>query len=130
MPKLSKLIKPINDILKYCNTVDPVDNIQPLPLYAKGKGKGKKHSPNIQKYWLPIYTTNFEAIKSLIVHTPVLHLPAGTGCFYLECDLTAKHVSSIPYQIQNGTKHDIAFTVQKCQTPLAATQAQYLNYVA
>ncbi len=67
LPKLSKLIKPINDILKKLNKVDPADKISPLPLYAKGKGKGKKRSPDIQKYWIPIHTTNFEAIKSLIV---------------------------------------------------------------
>ncbi len=35
LPKLSELIKPINDILKNCNKVDPADIIQPLPLYAK-----------------------------------------------------------------------------------------------
>ncbi len=69
LSKLSELIKPINDILKNCK-------IKPLPLYAKGKGKGRKRSPNIQKYWLPIHTTNFEAIKSLIVQALVLHLPA------------------------------------------------------
>ncbi len=109
LPKLSELFKPINDILKNCNKVDPADKIQPLPLYAKGKGKGRKHSPNIQKYWLPIHTTNFEAIKSLIVQAPVLHLPAHTGCFNLECDSNAKHVGLVLYQVQNGTKHVIAF---------------------
>ncbi len=71
LPKISELIKPINDILKNCNKVDPADKIQSLPLYAKGKGKGRKCSTNIQKYWLPIHTTNFEAIKSLIVQAPV-----------------------------------------------------------
>ncbi len=65
LPKLSELIKPINDILKNCNKVDAADKIQPLPLYDKGKGIGRKRSPNIQKFWLPIHTTNFEAIKSL-----------------------------------------------------------------
>ncbi len=109
LPKLSELFKPINDILKKCNKVDPADKISPLPLYAKGKGKGKKRSPDIQKYWMPIYTTNFEAIKSLIMKARVLHLPAGTGCFYLECDSNAKHVGSVLYQIQNGSKHVIAF---------------------
>ncbi len=109
LPKLSELIKPINDILKNCNKVYPADKIQPLPLYTKGKGKGRKCSPNIQKYWLPIHTTNFEAIKSLIVLAPVLHLPACTGRFYLECDLSAEHVGLVLYQIQNGTKHVIAF---------------------
>ncbi len=39
----------------------------------------------------------------------VLHLPACTGRFYLECDSSAKHVGSVLYQIQNGTKHVIAF---------------------
>ncbi len=82
LPKLSELIKPINDILKNYNKVDSADKIQPLPLYAKGQ----KLSLNIQKYCLPIHTTNFQAIKSLIVQAPVLHLPARIGCFYLECD--------------------------------------------
>ncbi len=109
LPKLSELIKPINDILKNCNKVNPADKIQPLLLYAKGKSKGRKCSPNIEKYWLSIHTTNFEAIKSLIVQAPVLHLPAHTGRFYLECDSSAKHVGSELYQIQNGTKHVIAF---------------------
>ncbi len=109
LPKLSELIKPINDILKNCNKVDPDDKIQPLPLYAKGKGKGRKRSPNIQKYWLPIHDTNFEAIKSLIVQAPVLHLPACTGRFYLGCDSSAKHVGLVLYQKENGTKHVITF---------------------
>ncbi len=109
LPKQSQLIKPINNILKKCNKVNPADKISLLPLYAKGKGKGKKHSPDIQKYWMPIHTTNFEAIKSLIVQVPVLHLPARTSRFYLKCDSSAKHVGSVLYQIQNGTKHAIAF---------------------
>ncbi len=100
MPKLSELIRPINNILKKCN-------ISPLPLYAKGKGK--KRSPDIQKYWMPLHTTNFEAIKSLIMQAPVLHLPACTGRFYLECDSSAKHIGSVLYQIQNGSKNVIAF---------------------
>ncbi len=105
----SELIKPINDILKNYKKVVPADKIQPLPLYTKGKGKVSKLSPDIQKYLLPIHTTNFEVIKSLIVQAPVRHLPACTGCFYLECDSSAKHVGSVLYQIQNGTKHVIAF---------------------
>ncbi len=104
-----ELIKPINDILKNYNKVDPANTIQPLPLYAKGKGKGRKCSPNIQKYWFTIHTTNFEAIKSLIVQAPVLHLPACTGRFYPEYDSSAKHFGSVLYQLQNGTKHVIAF---------------------
>ncbi len=107
MPKLSELIKPINDILKKCNKVDSADIISSLPLYAKGKGK--KCSPDIQKYWMPIHTTNFEAINSLIVQAPVLHLPAHTGRFYLECDSSAKHIDSVLYFIQNGSEHVIAF---------------------
>ncbi len=61
----------------------------------KVKAKVKKRSPDIQKYWMPIHTTNFEAIKSLIV--PVLHLPERTGHFYPECDSSAKHVGSVLY---------------------------------
>ncbi len=108
LPKLSELILK-NDILKKCNKVDPADKISPLRLYAKGKGKGKKHSPDIQKNWMPIHTTNCKAIKSLIVQAPVLRLPARTGRFYLECDSGAKHVGSVLYQIQNDTKYVIAF---------------------
>ncbi len=70
-------------------------------------------------YWLPIHTTNFEAIKSLIVQAPVLHLPACTQCFYLECDSSTKHVGSVLYQIQNGTNMLLPFTVQQCQMQLA-----------
>ncbi len=40
LPKLSELIKPINDIQKNCNKVDPADKIQPLPL-LKAKAKVK-----------------------------------------------------------------------------------------
>ncbi len=110
LPKLSELIKPIiNDILRKCTKVKTADKIRPLPTYAKVRGKGKKRSPDIQKYWLPIHKTNFEAIKELIVQAPVLHLSARTGHFYLECDFSAKHVGSVLYQIQNGTKHVIAF---------------------
>ncbi len=76
LTKLSELIKPINDILKKCNKVAPADKISPLPTYAKGKGRGRKRSPDTQKYWMPIHTSNFEAIKVLIVQSPMLHLPA------------------------------------------------------
>ncbi len=38
LPKLSELIKPINDILKKCNKVNQAVKISPLPLYVKGKG--------------------------------------------------------------------------------------------
>ncbi len=75
-PKLSKLIKQINDILEKCNKVVPAYKIRPLPTYVKGKGRGRKHSTDIQKYWMPIHTSNFEAIKALIIQAPVLHLPA------------------------------------------------------
>ncbi len=85
------------------------DTISPLPTYAKGSGKGKKRPQDIQKYWLPIHTENFEAIKELIVQAPVLHFPGRKGHFYLECDSSTKHVGSVLYPIQNGTKHVIAF---------------------
>ncbi len=58
---------------------------------------------------LPNHTINFEAMKSLMMQALVLHLPACTGCFYLECYSSAKHFGSVLYQIQNGTKHVIAF---------------------
>ncbi len=52
LPKLSDLIKPINDILKKYNKVAPANKISPLPTYAKGKGKVRKLSSPIQKYWM------------------------------------------------------------------------------
>ncbi len=109
LPKLSELIKPINDIIKKCNKLSKESKIQPLATYNKGKGPGRKRSPNILKFWTPIYTKNFEAIKSLIVEAPILHLPSRNGKFYLECDSSTKHVGSVLYQIQNGNKHVIAF---------------------
>ncbi len=45
----------------------------------------------------------------MIVHAPVLHLPARSSHFYLECDSSIKLVGSVLYQIQKGTKHVIAF---------------------
>ncbi len=63
LPKISKLIIPINDILKKCNKVNKADKISPLTTYAKWKGLGKGRSTDIQKFWIPIHTTNFEAIK-------------------------------------------------------------------
>ncbi len=74
--KLSELIKPMNDILKLCNKDNRCDKIPPLGDYTKGKGKGKRHSPDIQKYWLQLHSANFQMIKDHIVQTPVLHLPA------------------------------------------------------
>ncbi len=109
LPKLSELIKHINDILKKCNKVNKVDQICPLSTYAKAKGSVKKRSADIQKFWMPVHITNFEAIKSLIVKAPILHLPARTGRFYLECDSSTKHVGSVLYQMQNVHKHVIPF---------------------
>ncbi len=43
------------------------------------------------------------------MQAPVLHLPARSGRFYLECDSNAKHVCSVLYEIQNGSKYVIAF---------------------
>ncbi len=79
LPKLSELIKPINDILRKCNKVNKEDKISPLLTYAKGKVSGEKRSPDIQKFWMPIHITNCEAIKSLNVKAPILLLPARTG---------------------------------------------------
>ncbi len=58
---------------------------------------------------MPIHTTNFEPIKSLILQDPVQHLPACTSSFNLESDSSAKHVASVLYKIQNVSKHVIAF---------------------
>ncbi len=41
LPKLSDLIKPINDILKKCNKIDKADKISSLATYTKGKGSGR-----------------------------------------------------------------------------------------
>ncbi len=65
LPKLSELIKPINVILKKCNKINKVDKINPLATYNKGKGSGRKSSPDIHKFWMPIHSKNFEAIKTL-----------------------------------------------------------------
>ncbi len=97
LPKPPKLIKPINDILKKCYKVNKEDKISPLSTYAKGKGSDKKRCPDIENFWMQIHTTNFEAIKSLIVKAPILHLPTRTDRFYLECDSSAKHVGSVLY---------------------------------
>ncbi len=43
------------------------------------------------------------------MQAPILHLPACIGHFYLECNTSAKHVGWVLYQIQNGSKHVIAF---------------------
>ncbi len=83
--------------------------IQPLATYLKVKGPVRKKSPDIQAFWRTIHTRNFEAIKSLIVEAPILHLPSKNGKFYLDCDSSAKHVGSVLYQIQNGYKRIIAF---------------------
>ncbi len=79
LPKLSELIKPMNDILKLCNKDKKCDKIYPLGDYTKGKGKGKRRSPYTQKHWLPLHSANFQMIKDLIVQAPVLHLPARSG---------------------------------------------------
>ncbi len=42
LPKLSELIKTINNILKKCTKFMTADKISPLPTYAKRRGKGKK----------------------------------------------------------------------------------------
>ncbi len=64
-PKLSELIKPINDILKKSNKLHKLNKINPLTAYSKGKGRGKCRSPNIQQFWTKLHTVNFEAIKKL-----------------------------------------------------------------
>ncbi len=82
LPKLSELIKPINDILKKCNKLNKVDKISPLAINNKGKGSGRNRSPDIQKFWMPIHTKNFKAIKSLNVKAPILHLPSRIGILF------------------------------------------------
>ncbi len=99
----------MNDILKLCNKDNRCDKIPPLGDYKKGKGKGKRHSPDIQKYWLPLHSANFQMIKDLIVQAPILHLPARSGQFYLQCNSSPNHIGSLLYQIQNGTKRIFAY---------------------
>ncbi len=41
LPHLSKLMKPINDILKKSNQLQKLSKISPLPPYAKGKRAGE-----------------------------------------------------------------------------------------
>ncbi len=79
LPKLSELIKPINDILKKSNRLHKIDKINPLKAYSKGKGIGPGRSPNIQEFWTKEHTEIFEAIKQLIVKASVLHLPNRNG---------------------------------------------------
>ncbi len=107
--KLSEVIKPINNLLKKCNKVNKESKVQPLVTYNKGIGPERTSPPDIQKFWKPIHTKNFEAIESLIVKVPLLHLPSRNGKFYLECDSSAKYIGSVLYQIENGDKHVIAF---------------------
>ncbi len=38
LPHLSKLVKPISDILKKSNQLQKLNKIQPLPPYSRGKG--------------------------------------------------------------------------------------------
>ncbi len=65
LPKLSELIKPINDMLKKSNKVSKESKIQPLATYNKGNRSGRQRSPDIQKFWRLIHTKNFEAIKKM-----------------------------------------------------------------
>ena len=109
LPRLSHLIKPINDILKKGNNITKEHKIKPKTEYSKGKGTSKKKSPDIQKFWKYEHTICFNEIKSLITKLPVLHLPNANGEFLLECDSSAKFVGSVLYQIQNNTKNIIAY---------------------
>ncbi len=59
LPHLSKLVKPINDILKKSNKLQNLTKISPLPPYAKGNGVGKRKSPDIQSFWMAEHTNNF-----------------------------------------------------------------------
>ncbi len=67
LPRLSELIKPINDILKKSNKLHKLDKINPLTPYSKGKRAEWGRSPNIQEFWTQRHTDNFEAIGNLIV---------------------------------------------------------------
>ncbi len=81
LPKLSELIKAITDILKKSYTVSKESKIQPLATYNKGKGPGRKRSPDILKFWRPIHTKHFEAIKSLIVKADIIEFLCTDGLF-------------------------------------------------
>ncbi len=106
---LSKLVKPINDILKKSNQLQKLSKISRLLSYAKGKAAGKYKSPDIQIFWMSEHTNNFVLIKKLIVQSQVLCLPDSTGNFLLECDSSAKHVGSVLNQLQNGNRKVVVF---------------------
>ncbi len=71
-PKLSTLIKPINDILKKSNKVHKLEKLKPLAQYGKGKGIRYQKSPNIQDLWTQEHSDHFEASKKIIEQVPVL----------------------------------------------------------
>ena len=110
LPKLSELVKPINDILKEANAKKKeLDKISPLKEYQKGKGRGKNRSLNIQSFWTNLHTENFNKIKDLIVKSPVLHLPNSSGHFTLECDSSCRHVGAALFQDQGGSRVIVAY---------------------
>ncbi len=63
LPKLSELIKPINDILKKSNTLNKECKITLLATFNKGKGPGRKRLPDIQKFWMPIKPNTLKQSK-------------------------------------------------------------------
>ncbi len=58
LPKLSELIKPINDILKKSNKIHKLEKTSPLSEYGNIKGKGRRKSPNIQQFWTKQHIDN------------------------------------------------------------------------
>ncbi len=109
LPHLSKLVKPINDIIKKSNQLNKLKKLSPLPTYAKGKGVGKRKSSDIQSLWTAEHTKNFELIKKLVARAHVLCLLDSQGKFFGECDSSAKDVGSVLNQEQNGRKKVVAF---------------------
>ncbi len=102
LPKLSELIKPINDILK--NAIKSIKLIKLVPCRHMPKAEVQ-----VKRDLLTFRSSGCQYIlltlRQLIsVKAPILHLPARTARFYLECDSSAKHVGSVLYQMQNDHK--------------------------
>ncbi len=94
------------------------DKISLLPKYAKGRGKGMKSSPDIQKYWLPIHTKNFEAIKELIFQV----------IFIWNVTLVLNMSDQYFIKYKMGQNMSLHFIAQLCQMQHADTLARSWNY--
>ncbi len=98
MPKLSNLIKSINDILKKSNKLYKLTKIQPLSTYTKGKGSGKSRQILRRTYCQLCGYQKTDSPRACSAFTK------QKGPIFLECNSNAKHVGSVLYQIQNEIK--------------------------